>query len=145
MRGHRLTQVYADMMWRCYRPSHPAYKYYGARGIGVCAEWRESREAFFRWALVGWQRGLFLDRENNDENYSPDNCRWVTVKVSNRNRSCAKLTLPLAAMIKDMADWGVNQEVIGVLFGVGSSMVSLIHVGKSWTDAAAYARGELVV
>ena len=33
----------------------------------------------------GYQENLTIDRIDNDKGYSPDNCRWVTVKTQNRN------------------------------------------------------------
>jgi hypothetical protein len=143
MKHHRLYQVYQDMMLRCYDPDHPAYKYYGARGIQVCSDWQVSRENFFAWALKGWAQGLFLDRENNDKGYSPENCRWITPAVSNRNRSCTKLDLPSAAIIYDLSTAGVNQALIGASFDISSKMVSRIKVGKAWLDAPTYLAGDI--
>jgi hypothetical protein len=34
----------------------------------------------------GYVRGLELDRKNSDEDYSPENCRWITKKTNIRNR-----------------------------------------------------------
>lgn len=73
---------------RCYREACRSYARYGGRGITVCEEWRSSPESFCEWALAnGWEKGLQLDRVDNNGNYEPGNCRWVTSKVNNRNRS----------------------------------------------------------
>jgi len=84
---HPLYLIWAGMRQRCENERHASFKNYGARGIGVCREWRVSSLAFVRWALEnGWQKGLELDREDNEGPYSPVNCRFVTRKVQGGNR-----------------------------------------------------------
>lgn len=73
------------MLGRCYRPSHPAYKYYGGRGIGVCERWRNSYAAFLA-DLGEAPEGMWIDRIDNSKGYEPGNCRWVTPKQSCQNR-----------------------------------------------------------
>lgn len=83
---HPLYDVFDALKKRCYSPNDKGYKYYGARGITVCDEWRNSFKAFYDWAIShGWEQGLDIDREDNDGNYTPDNCRFVTRPVGNRN------------------------------------------------------------
>lgn len=69
-----------DMIRRCYNPKEPAYRFYGALGIGVCNEWRESPHSFIKWCEDTYPAGqkLSLDRIEGSRNYSPDNCRWIT-------------------------------------------------------------------
>lgn len=75
------------MIRRCYSPKAIGYADYGGRGITVCPEWRMDKVAFIEWALGSQtQRGLQLDRIDNAGNYSPDNCRFVSPTVNNRNR-----------------------------------------------------------
>jgi len=62
-----------------------SYENYGGRGISVCEEWRD-RETFLLWFDKTYIKGLVLDRADNDGNYSPDNCRWVTLNVQNKNK-----------------------------------------------------------
>lgn len=52
----------------------------------------------------GYKPKLIIDREDNDKNYSPDNCRWVTSKVSVMNR---KNTVRLLAFdeTKTLEEW----------------------------------------
>lgn len=58
----------------------------GGRGIKVCDEWLIP-DNFFSWALEnGYNDNLQIDRIDNNGNYEPSNCRWVTVKENCRNR-----------------------------------------------------------
>ena len=63
------------------------YADYGGRGIKICQEWLNDNRSFFEWAIKnGWKDGLYIDRKDNDKDYSPDNCRFVTRDVNNNNR-----------------------------------------------------------
>lgn len=77
---------YYAMTNRCYNPTFNGFHNYGGRGITVCEEWRNDRQAFIDWAKSnGYKKELQLDRIDNDGPYSPDNCRWVTFKQQRRN------------------------------------------------------------
>lgn len=79
---HRWKQVNQ----RCNNPNNSRYADYGGRGITVCKDW-EDFESFEKWSLRnGYTEDMTLDRVNNDCGYSPENCRWVSYKVNNRNR-----------------------------------------------------------
>jgi len=82
----KLYQVWGSMIQRCTNPNRDKYKWYGGRGIRVCAEWLDSYQAFKDWALShGYADNLTIDRTNNDGNYEPKNCHWVT-KLDNINK-----------------------------------------------------------
>lgn len=93
--GTRLYRIWKVMKTRCNNPNISYFKYYGGKGISVCEEWINSFETFKEWALShGYSDTLTIDRINGDGNYEPDNCRWVTMTVQNRNkkkvRECLK-------------------------------------------------------
>ena len=53
----------------------------------MCEEWRDDYFSFREWAVNnGYKQGLTIDRINNNEGYSPQNCRWATYKEQNRNK-----------------------------------------------------------
>lgn len=75
------------MKERCYNPNAHYYKNYGGRGISICDEWRNDPIAFIQWGEKhGYQKGLQIDRIDNDGNYEPSNCRFVTPKENNNNK-----------------------------------------------------------
>lgn len=66
-------------MRRCYDINHESYPNYGGRGIIVCPEWKNNPTAFIEWGIKnGFAKELEIDREDNDGNYEPDNCRFIT-------------------------------------------------------------------
>ena len=94
---HGLTGTPLHLRWgamknRCYSKKSPKYKDYGARGITVCKQWRESFICFHDWAIAnGYKAGLSLDRKHNDKNYCPSNCRWVSRTKQQRNTRVSKI------------------------------------------------------
>lgn len=84
---HRLYNVYRHIINRCYDSKNISFKNYGGRGITVCDEWINDNTTFFSWAFAnGYKDELQIDRINNDGNYEPTNCRFVTAKVNANNR-----------------------------------------------------------
>ena len=83
---HKLYQVWVNMKARCYDPNNNRSERYSGRGITVCKEWLNSA-VFINWALmVGWEDGLQIDRKDNDGNYEPGNCRFVTSRENAINK-----------------------------------------------------------
>lgn len=79
-------RVWAHLVERCENPNDASFHNYGGRGISVCARWRSSFVDFL--ADMGRRPSPkhMIDREDNDGNYEPGNCRWVTRSVQNKNR-----------------------------------------------------------
>lgn len=158
----KIYKVFAAILDRCYNEDNHAYEYYGAMGITVWQEWRDNPGSFCQWALDnGYKEGLEIDREDNDGNYTPDNCRIVTHKINmnNQRRSCgekhaaatkaghlragyvqpvgedtsgAKLTNEKARALKIRALAGENLFVLAEEFGVSYATARSIKIGETW-------------
>ena len=77
-----------DMKRRCYDPKNKSYRWYGAKGVGICDEWLHNLQAFKTWAQNnGYSDDLTIDRINESLDYSPGNCRWVTKNNNSRYKS----------------------------------------------------------
>ena len=87
-RNSRLYRIWSEMKGRCVNENCKAYKYYGGKGVTVCKEWFDSFQVFYDWAMDnGYQDNLTIDRIENDGNYEPSNCRWITLSEQQSNRS----------------------------------------------------------
>jgi hypothetical protein len=100
-----LYRTYRNIKNRCYYQKSQNYSLYGGRGIGMSEEWRESFAPFQEWALAnGYQDGLTIDRIDGEKGYSPENCRWVTQKINNRNRS-VNMLVTIGGVTKCLVEW----------------------------------------
>lgn len=89
---HPLYRVWTSMKSRCFCKSNSAYKYYGERGVVVCREWQNDFMAFYKWSTEnGYKKNLQIDRKDNDGNYEPENCRWITHAENQQNSRNVKL------------------------------------------------------
>lgn len=88
--GTRLYSIWKQMRIRCYCVTNPTYRFYGARGIGICEEWNDF-SVFRDWALAnGYRDDLTIERENADKDYSPDNCCWITRSKNSKDKRSSK-------------------------------------------------------
>ena len=91
LRNHPLYSNWQNMKNRCYNPNCEDYTNYGNRGIAVCDLWKDDFVEFLYWALKhGWEKGLSLERIDCNKGYSPDNCKWISMKEQPKNRRKSK-------------------------------------------------------
>ncbi len=87
--NHPLYIKMESMKGRCYREKNSKFYMYGARGITICEEWLDLETgfvSFYEWCLANnWEKGLEIDRIDNNGPYAPWNCRFVTGKQNCRN------------------------------------------------------------
>jgi hypothetical protein len=107
VRYPKLYKVYHALKARCYNPKNAGFKRYGGRGIRVCDAWLNDVALFAEWSITnGYQEGLEIDRINNDGNYEPTNCRWVTQTENIRNSTVVKM-IHYKGETRAMSEWCV--------------------------------------
>lgn len=78
--GTRLYSIWKGVKTRCKNKNGKFWSIYGGRGIKICDEWNSDYTKFRDWSLLnGYSDGLSIDRIDNDGNYCPDNCRWISI------------------------------------------------------------------
>ena len=83
----RLYTIWTNMRARVFNNKHKKYSDYGGRGITICDDWKDDVKSFYDWAMSnGYSDKLSIDRIDNDGNYCPENCRWTTRVIQNRNQ-----------------------------------------------------------
>ena len=130
MTGTKLYGVWNTMKNRCSNPSVKSYRDYGGRGIKVCDEWLNA-DTFFKWAkATGYKDGMEIDRIDNNGDYTPKNCRWVT-RTENANNKSINKVIEHEGMTKTLADWaryyGVNYKNLSRLLIRGYTMDEAIE------------------
>lgn len=101
----RLKRIFYSMIGRCYNPNNKDYKFYGNNGIEVYEEWINNPHLFEIWALNnGYADGLTIDRIDSSKNYSPENCRWITLMDNGKYKSTTTL-LEVNGEIHTGRDW----------------------------------------
>jgi hypothetical protein len=114
--GYKNTKIwrtYHNIKQRCNNPKHPRYIDYGERGIKMCEEWENSITSFINWAKEnGYNDSLTIDRINNDENYSPDNCRCVSYSTQAINTKLRRdNTSGYKGVSKDKHNWRADIQI----------------------------------
>lgn len=112
LHGSKLYNAYNHMINRCYSPNCDHYKTYGGRGIKVCNEWNWKEigwelafKNFIDWAFKnGFSTNLTLDRKDNDKDYCPENCRWITKEEQAKNKTTSR-KFTYNGVTKIVTDW----------------------------------------
>lgn len=87
LRYKRIYDIWRSMRQRCSNRHCRNYKNYGGNGITICNEWNDPK-SFAKWAYAnGYDDSLTIDRIDVSKGYSPENCRWVTQKVQQNNKT----------------------------------------------------------
>lgn len=110
-RKTKLYQIWCGMKQRCFSKSDKSYGLYGGRGITVCDEWKNNFVLFRNWSMKnGYKEGLSIDRIDNNGNYCPENCRWVTSKEQNNNKRNT-IRIEYNGETKTLQEWADYLEI----------------------------------
>lgn len=132
--SHPIYKCWDAIKQRCGNKKHASYKNYGGRGIFICNEWKNNFQSFYNWAIKnGWSHGLEIDRENNNGNYEPSNCRFISSKANSRNRRTTKITEEIANEIRSLrADGKLTHSKIAHAYSISRTNVSNILRNERW-------------
>jgi len=84
-RGTRTYGIWLAMKTRCYNQKFHQYKDYGGRGIIMCEEWKNDFMAFYNHTGE-IEKGLSIDRIDNNKGYEPGNVRLATQEEQCKNK-----------------------------------------------------------
>jgi len=102
--GKKLSILFSNMHRRCYNQKCDHFKYYGAKGIGVCSEWH-IRSVFYKWASEnGYALGLSIERKNGTKDYGPSNCYFADA-ITQQNNTSRNRYLEFEGEKLSMAQW----------------------------------------
>lgn len=108
-------KAWQSILERCLNQKSKSYKKYGAKGITVCDQWRDSFVTFYNDVGPCPSKDYSIDRIIGELGYRPGNCRWATIEQQNNNRSCnvfiefngVKKTLP-----QWCRDYGLDKRTV---------------------------------
>ena len=107
----RLYNIWIQMRNRCDEVKSKHYDNYAGRGISVCKEWQSDYLKFKEWALQnGYSNDLTLDRKDNNGNYEPSNCRWVTMQVQSNNKR-GNCFITFEGETKTISEWSRTLDI----------------------------------
>lgn len=103
--NHRIKSIFNTMRRRCYNENERTYRWYGAKGIKICDEWLNNPHLFEEWAMQnGYEDYLTIDRRDETKDYSPSNCRWVTLSQNSKYKSTTSL-IDVNGEVHSGKDW----------------------------------------
>lgn len=124
MSNTRTYNTWVSMRERCFNPKNDKYERYGAKGITVCEEWRNSFENFLSDMGVR-PKGMTIDRIDNSKGYCKENCRWATPKEQTLNRFFTKWVTAFGETLcfSDMAEkYGITTTTLRYRLKKGMSL-----------------------
>lgn len=112
--GTSTYDSWAGIIERCCNINSSNYKSYGAKGISICENWRNSFEEFLK-DMGERPDGFTIDRIDVNGNYEVSNCRWANAKTQANNRTNNR-KISFNNQIHNLAEWsditGINPSTI---------------------------------
>lgn len=113
----RLREIYNGMKERCYNINNKSYRWYGAKNIKMCDEWINNPQSFNDWSVSnGYKDGLTINRKNEDKNYCPENCEWISLNDNSKYKSTTSM-IEIDGEMHSGRDWSI-------LLGLGVNTIN---------------------
>lgn len=105
LRNSKIYETWSNIKKRCYNARSTRYKWYGAKNIKMCDEWKNDFKTFYDWSINnGYKEPLTIDRIDVNGNYEPNNCRWVDWKQQQQNKN-SNINITYKNQTKCIAEW----------------------------------------
>jgi len=108
MSGSKTYFAWRNMLNRCFNKKIPKYKNYGKRGIRVCDRWLKFENFYEDIGNITAEKTL--DRIDVNKNYCKENCRLVSMKIQQNNRSNNHL-LTYRGRTQTIAQWANKKRI----------------------------------
>ena len=113
----RIGTIFSGIKDRCYNKNNKSYRWYGEKGVKVCKEWIDNPKLFENWALSnGYKDDLTIDRIDENKDYCPENCSWITNNDNAKYKSTTSL-IEVNGKIHTGKDWAK-------ILGFGSNLIN---------------------
>ena len=99
------------MKARCYAPCNANVGNYQRKGIQVCERWLNDFDAFLADMGPMPAPGYTVERNDNDGDYSPDNCKWLHRSQQSRNRGSFHKEFTYRGETKMLKDWARHFDI----------------------------------
>lgn len=120
LEGTRFYRTYRGIIHRTKHPSCQQYKWYGGKGIKCLWDSfeefkKDMYKSYLEHSRQFGEKNTFIERKDNEKDYSAENCIWATSTVQARNRS-NNLYISYKGETLIVADWarkiGCNNQTL---------------------------------
>jgi len=126
--------TWAGIKQRCYNEKAKGYKNWGGRGITVCDRWKDSFINFLEDMGIKPDVKMQIDRINNEGNYEPSNCEWVTHTENCQNTRSTVLSIEKAREIRTKHKQGIRNCDIARYYNCNSSIIAGVIKNNIWKE-----------
>jgi len=120
--------TWVNIKQRCSNIKNSDYRNYGGRGICVCDRWSKSFSNFLKDMGYAPTANHTIERDDNDGNYEPSNCRWATRSEQRKNQRKA-IKINIDGTEKTVWEWAEQFKI------ESSAVCRRIKLGWSPKDA----------
>lgn len=127
----KMRKVWLNMAQRCYNPNNPGYGKHGAKGVTMCAAWKDSPEQLA--ADMGPRpEGFGLLLKEGAREYGPDTTYWGPYRLAVRAHEERRMAIEVLRMAHDE---GATVEAIALGFPFSEKQIEAIIRGKLYRIA----------
>ncbi len=144
---HPVYKLWMRIRSRCYSTTFPRdVRNYKDRGIVMCDDWRDNPRLFYDWCISnGWKEGLSIDRIDNNGNYEPNNCQFLTISENSKklwrdrpnlnrgsNSKNTNINEEIVKKTRELLRDGLRQYEVARIMELTKNQIHQIKSNKTW-------------